>query len=234
MLPHFKEQIGEHETKFVLPNNRAHIIISWLKRRCLPDPQFAVGKVSSIYYDTHDWFYLGEKINSDYLKTKVRLRWYSDSDTGRLFPPTFLEIKSKIGSARKKVRIKTDIDSSEIAKTSLNDPELLAIPRLAEERNIFLEKPLFPTFHLNYHRLRFVDPMSGSRLCVDRNIHVSRVNPMMINRMNPVNLKNAVFELKEKSGNLPDWLHQLTAFGCRRGAFSKYSNCYAQLKRITY
>jgi len=234
MLPKISEQIGEHETKFVLPNNRSHIIISWLQKKCLPDPQFAVGKVSSIYYDSRDWVSLGEKLNSDYLKTKVRLRWYSDSNTDTLFPPVFLEIKSKIGSARKKVRIETGIESRKIVSTPLNNFKFLSFPDLAREKGISFEKTLFPTFQLNYDRHRFIDPMSGSRLCVDRNIHVSRVNPIMINRTNPAFLKDGVFELKGKNGELPDWLHQLTSLGCRRGAFSKYSCCYQQLKRKIY
>jgi len=233
-LPQLNQQIGEHETKFILPNNRSHIIISWLKKRCLPDPEFFRGKVSSIYYDTRDWVYLGEKINSDYLKTKIRLRWYSDSKTDTLFPPTFLEIKSKIGSARKKIRIETGIDSSEIARLPLNNFKFLSLPNLAKERGIFFKATLFPTFQLNYDRHRFVDPITGSRLCVDRDIHVSRINPTMINRMNPAFLNEGVFELKGKNGELPDWLHQLTSLGCRRGAFSKYSCCYQQLNRKIY
>jgi len=234
MLQQFKEQTGEHETKFVFPNNRAHVIISWLKKRTVADPLFAVGTVSSVYYDTRDWVYLNEKINSDYLKTKLRLRWYSDGDTGKLFAPVFLEVKLKTGSAREKIRFKIDRDSSELTAIMLNDPALLLLPKLAEKKGVYLQKTLYPTFQLNYQRYRFIDPMSGSRLCVDYNIHVSRVNPVMINRRNPVNLKDAVFELKEKTGELPDWLHQLTLLGCRRDAFSKYSNCYAQLKRVIY
>lgn len=234
MLSQLKEQIGEHETKFVLPNYRAHIIVAWLKRRCLPDPDYAEGKVSSIYFDTRDWVYLAEKINSDYLKTKVRLRWYSNAVTDSLFPSTFLEVKSKIGSARKKIRLLLDIDSERIVKTPLNDPQFIEIPQSIKSEDIYLERPLFPTFQLNYHRFRFIDPMTDSRLCVDCNIHVSRVNPIMVNRMNPEKLKEAVFELKEKSCELPDWLHQLTSLGCRRDAFSKYSSCYAQLERIIF
>jgi len=228
------EQIGEHETKFVLPNTRARGVIAWLTKRCQPDPQYATGQVSSIYYDTRDWAYLDEKINSDYLKTKVRVRWYGDSRTGRLYPTSFLEVKSKIGSARKKIRIRMEVDSHTMTQMVLHDPAWLHLPRLAEERGVFLKKPLLPTFQLNYQRFRFVDPLTGSRLCVDYNIHVSRINPVMIQRMNPVSLDDAVFELKGKGGHLPDWLHQLTSFGCRRGAFSKYSGCYAQLKRITF
>lgn len=43
---------SEHEIKFVLKNSSAHYIIQWLQTRCLPDPEFPAGIVSSIYYDT--------------------------------------------------------------------------------------------------------------------------------------------------------------------------------------
>ncbi len=234
MMQYQDRQVGEHETKFVLANNRAHVIINWLKKRCQPDPVYAKGKVSSIYFDTPDWVYLTEKINSDYLKTKVRLRWYSDLTTGKPFPPTFFEVKSKTGSARKKVRIQTDVDSSVFCRTNLNDPALIRLSKLAEEKGLILEKTLLPAFQINYIRYRFIDPMTGSRLCVDYNIYVSRTNPIMVKQRNPAPLKDCVFEFKEKTGELPDWLHQLTLLGCRRGAFSKYSNCYAQLERIIF
>lgn len=229
-----KEQIGEHESKFVLPNRRARILSSWLSKRCRPDPLFPVGIVSSIYFDTKDWRLLEEKLNSDHLKTKVRLRWYSDVQTGKNLPTTFLEIKYKIGSARKKLRINTTINSSEMLATRLEEPSLLQIPRLTLEHGVVLPMTLHPAFQLNYIRHRFVDPLTGARLAVDSNIHISRVNNRMIQTCNPTCLQEAVFELKYKNSTLPDWLHQLTALGCRKSSFSKYSNCYCHLTGIYF
>ncbi len=232
MIPQADKPIGEHETKFVLPNIRAVKVTSWLKKRCDPDPKFSKGRVSSIYYDSRNWVYLGEKINSDYLKTKIRLRWYSEIETGALFPSTFLEVKSKIGSARKKFRQLLDVESAMVAKTPLNDLMFVRLIKKVEQNNILPKKILLPVYQINYQRYRFIEPITGSRLCVDQNIHVSRVNPMMICKKNPVVLKDAVFEIKGKVDQLPQWLNQLTSFGCRRGAFSKYSCCYLQLKRL--
>ena len=65
-----------YETKFVLDQCAEHIVRHWLSRVALPDPHYPANVVSSIYFDTHDWRYLNEKENSDFLKTKVRLRWY--------------------------------------------------------------------------------------------------------------------------------------------------------------
>ena len=48
------QQLGEHETKFSLPNIRARTLSSWLTTRCQPDPGYSAGNISSIYFDTKD------------------------------------------------------------------------------------------------------------------------------------------------------------------------------------
>jgi hypothetical protein len=63
--------------------------------------------VSSIYFDTWGWKSLSEKINSDYLKTKIRFRWYSDIAYQLHYAPSFAEAKFRIGTKRKKIRIQT-------------------------------------------------------------------------------------------------------------------------------
>lgn len=80
-----------HELKYVFPNRRAVSILNWLKARCRSDSDYPAAVVSSIYYDTVDWRSLAEKNNSDYLKTKIRLRWYQDLFTGELSQESFLE-----------------------------------------------------------------------------------------------------------------------------------------------
>ena len=63
----------EHELKFTVPVSSTAAVLAWLRGACTPDPKFPCGRVSSIYYDTPDLRSLREKLNSDYLKTKVRL-----------------------------------------------------------------------------------------------------------------------------------------------------------------
>ena len=69
------------ETKYVFHRASAPKIICWLKGRVRPDKEYPAGIISSIYYDSRGWDFLNEKINSDYLKSKVRLRWYLDFET---------------------------------------------------------------------------------------------------------------------------------------------------------
>jgi hypothetical protein len=72
----------QRELKYVFPNLRAGWLREWLGVRCRPDGEFAAGRISSIYFDTWSESLLDEKVNSDYQKTKVRLRWYGDWATG--------------------------------------------------------------------------------------------------------------------------------------------------------
>ena len=102
---------------------------------------------------------------------------------------------------------------------------------MLNENGILLRKPVFPAFQIDYRRSRFIDPHSGARLSLDRNINVPRVNWTMINKRNGQNLKAAVFECKHKADSLPEWLHQVSALsGCRKEAFSKYLKCYEKLQ----
>lgn len=223
---------GVHEGKYVIHNSIAHKIVEWLQRRCWPDREFPAGIVSSIYYDSRDWRFLREKINSDFLKTKVRVRWYQDINTKEPLNASFMEVKHKTGGIRRKERVKTPHSGAWLSKTELNDPQLMALPDLLKAEQVFLQGPLFPVFQISYKRRRFVDPASGLRLSIDYDIHVPRVNPAMVPRVNPAFLNNAVFETKGEHNRLPEPLHQLTALGCIKQSFSKYSMCYQKIMRV--
>ncbi len=150
----------EHETKYVFENRVAPMLIRWLQLRCLPDPQFAHGMVSSIYYDTRDWRFLKEKFNSDYLKTKIRVRWYAEIDGGEQGNQSFLEAKYKIGGRRKKIRLNTDFTGKWLSEINLYDSELLNIPMMLCSLGVKIPSSLYPVFQISYRRFRFLDPVS--------------------------------------------------------------------------
>jgi len=74
---------------------------------CRNDPEFPRNIIASIYYDTRGWKFLREKVDSDYLKTKVRVRWYHNPETLELEENAFIEVKSKTGAPRSKFRLKS-------------------------------------------------------------------------------------------------------------------------------
>ncbi|MDY6968856.1 MAG: VTC domain-containing protein [Spirochaetota bacterium] len=223
-----------HELKFVINNNKSHQVIEWLKSICKPDNEYSSGCVSSIYYDTRNWSFLGEKINSDYLKTKVRVRWYSDIDYKDHSENSFAEAKFKIGSRRDKIRIKTPFPGEWLCHTQLENQNLIEIPKTLRSIGFVPDQTLYPVFQISYKRMRFIDPFTNSRVCFDYDISAPRVNWFMLPKHNPFILQSAVFEIKGKNSELPFNLHPLTDFGCRKMSFSKFSACYQKIKGVPF
>ena len=93
---------ADYELKFVGERASSQPVRCWLQKVCKPDPSFAEGVVFTIYYDTPMLECLDEKRNSDYLKTKIRLRWYNV--TGTQSDNAFLEVKRRYGARREKIR----------------------------------------------------------------------------------------------------------------------------------
>lgn len=227
-----QKRTRDNELKFIISNSKSSQVLSWLRKTCKKDTEYPVAMISSIYYDTHQWKYLNEKINSDYLKTKVRLRWYSDLDYRNHSEITFLEAKFKIGSKREKIRLNTSYTGEQIASTNLENPELINIPVALKEQSSVIKYPLLPTFQISYKRERFIDPLSGSRICFDYDISAPRTNIHMIPNTNHFQIETAVFEIKGNNDELPYSLYPLTDMGCVKSSFSKYLACYQKLMRV--
>lgn len=223
-----------HELKFTIHNTRANDILAWLDRICEPDPEFPHGTVSSIYYDTLNWTYLNEKLNSYYLKKKVRLRWYSDLDYRQHDDVSFLEVKYKIGGRREKYRVDTRFTGTELAVMPLESRELVEVTSLFRTKEIFVPEKIFPAFQISYRRHRYIDPYTGSRICFDYHISAPRTNRMMMPYVSSEVLQTAVFEIKGPESELPSSLYPLTDMGLKKSAFSKYSSCYHKLTRRHY
>lgn len=221
-----------HELKFIFPAARASSFVRWLQLRCRPDPEYPDGLVSSIYYDSTDWFCLSAKTNSDFLKTKIRWRWYSDPITGEPGEPAFLEVKSKFGANRNKKRIITNRTARWLSSTPLTDPRLMEACSILHQQGLLQPRAWFPAFQITYRRLRFIEPRTGDRLCLDYGITVPRAHPRLGLRMPPLPLTNGVIEFKTPLDDLPPGLHPLTAMGCRRASFSKYMACFNALRGI--
>jgi len=221
-------QLG-NELKYLIGNQRSGSVLQWLKYNFRLDPQYPAGVVNSIYFDTRDWQSLGEKINSDYLKTKIRLRWYAEIDGSHPNDQSFAEVKYKIGYKRKKWRIQAPFSGSNLADIDLQNPVLLRIPQLLKSHGIRIDRAHFPVYRIEYKRFRFLEPLHGGRICFDKDIHIPQVNPMAIARQYPLALQTAVFEYKGASTDLPYSLFPLMKLGLRKASFSKYGACFQKL-----
>lgn len=229
-----RAEVAEHELKFVFSARQANTLIQWLKKRCQEDGEHPVNIISSVYYDTVDWNFLQEKINSDYLKTKFRLRWYQDRKTREYSSLSYFEKKQKVGSSRKKVRQAVVLDDAVKFAKDLNNPYFISLPRKMFSPELSSIRTIVPVFQISYVRHRFIDRLTGARLAVDYDISVPRTNPGMVKTRKITALSSGVFECKSSLVDLPDWLHGITLFGCRKGAFSKYSQCYAHITALPF
>jgi hypothetical protein len=221
----------EREVKFVLLAGRGPLARSLVATVCRPDPVYPAATVSTIYFDTPDLQLLGEKINSDYLKTKVRLRWYSPigsrDDSGR----SFLEIKSRVGDRREKRRLETPLTAGELRGMPFDSLKIREVLDLARPLGVAIPARLLPVLLIQYERYRFVEQISGSRVSIDMNIRAPRGYHLIVRDAAPVVLRHVVLEIKGAATDLPRALHPLALLGARRASFSKFAAAgFAMLK----
>jgi len=221
----------EHEIKLVTPALRAPVVAAWLRSRCLPDPRYAHGRVCSIYFDNRSMESLRAKVNSDFLKRKIRVRSYLDADSGQPLEPAFAEIKHKVGGRRFKTRQRLD---GAAPLLSMRHPEAGALRRLLRplrDAGHLVGPDLQPFLRISFERWRFVEPISGARVSLDRDIRAESVNSSLLPQRHPAPLAHAVIEIKGPHENLPRRVAGLTELDCRRESFSKYARCYQKLTR---
>jgi VTC domain len=221
---------GERELKYTLPASLAHLARRRLETCCRRDSEYPAAMVWTIYYDSPALASLGEKINSDYLKRKIRVRWYSDVD-GRVSGPAFVEAKLRIGTRRFKVRSRLPYAAEEIAGWELHDARLQAAPLLLRERGILGQESWQPMMLIRYRRDRFIEPVTRSRVSLDADIAASAVNRRFLSVSDGSPLATAVLEVKGFGDELPVALRPLLALGMHKRSFSKFLVVYAHMMR---
>jgi len=219
------------EHKYIGSLGSRYCGLALLDHWCIPDPDFAQGRVRSIYYDDMAMSAYYEKVNGDFLKQKVRLRWYDpDQCVAEGKRTAFLEVKRKAGSGRSKKREQLDLDSEWLEEGDLTDERFIGLIR-GEERPHGGEVPynLFPVAEIQYKRWRFMCPTSGARVCLDAEIAVERVNSMLIANAIEFRLNDIVVEIKDVVPEEVPWVNSLCQMGFRKDSFSKYGRCMSRL-----
>lgn len=214
----------DREIKFTLDGRDVTAAHKWLQTICIPDPGFPTGLVYSIYYDTPALDCLREKIDSDYLKIKIRLRWYEGQNNS--VNSSFLEAKFRIGQRRHKVRIETPYSGDWLTRTPLHHSTLRQIPLRLREEGISVPSLIRPVLLVRYRRNRFIETLTNLRVCLDSNISAPIVNREVLLAPNPIQLSTAVVEVKGNVVGLPQMLRNLIDLGGRKTSFSKYFACY--------
>ena len=220
----------ERELKFVFPATRVDIAARLLGTLAKPDTQYPDADVWTIYYDSHGFDSLDEKLNSDYLKTKIRVRWYAPPG-GTGYGPVFLEAKHRVGNRRDKVRVPLPMAAETLVSLRLNDPVFESLPERLASKGILLGPGWHPMLALRYRRRRFVDVSTGTRVSLDSGITAVSVNHRHLFARDLGPLPVAVVEVKGLADVLPGHLRPLIALGLRKHSMSKYAALLLQLSR---
>jgi hypothetical protein len=224
------ESSGTIEQKYTFPKLAHQPVLAWLRHVYVPHPLYYEGRVCSIYYDSPLFDHYDEKRNSDFLKTKVRLRWYERLGECTRAPQThcFLELKQKVGAVRLKKRLELNIDTDILLADSLAAEELQRLPERLSELSHTRDRCLMPVMLIRYVRDRFIDPRTGSSIALDTEISCDQVNLRLIPATHPVHLGNGVLEIKGSNTVLPASLLPMRSVLTRQ-AFSKYGRCLEML-----
>ena len=221
-----------NERKFIAPALAADLALTLLEPLLLPDGEYPVNRITSIYYETRDLLRYAEKSDGDNLKHKVRLRWYSSTDpAASRLTRAFLEVKFRVGSARHKMRHDVQLDRAWLETTALTDPRLMDVLVLAGER----EKPwmaptLVPAVCISYDRHRYRCPFTGGRVAVDRDIRIARFHPELFPLGVPLALDATVCEFKDAALVDIPWARHLYSAGFRLRSFSKFGEAIRLLQ----
>ncbi len=201
-----------HELKYAGPAARAGQGETLLAHLCPPDAEHPVNVVHSIYFDTSRLAAYEDKANGQYVKEKVRLRWYEPGpETG------WLEIKARVGSRGFKWRKAVPFGGVVSA-----GPDEAALGALLREH---LGAVLRPSVWLAYRRRRFVVPDGSARMALDRDVKLRWASPSLAPRRPPGLLPFFVVEVKGARPDPPAWLSTAIGRFARRTAFSKYGLC---------
>ena len=222
----------DFENKYILNNKIATQLIDILKGRCPLDSEYPKAQISSLYFDTPNLDLLKEKINSDFIKTKYRVRWYKDFHQGTAKGQCFLEVKSKWGEIRNKKRKLLEIPSTRMESISFNSDSFNDINNEFQLLKPSFS-PLIPQYVVSYKRVRFKYPGTEIRFCLDFDINVPRMNNHLGALVNTNSkLANAVFEIKGPEEDLPEMMKIIETWGGQKNSFSKYLECYQMIKNI--
>ena len=221
-----------NERKFAGAASLQPFVAAMLDSMLLPDRYNPTGHINSVYFDTPNGRAAAEKANGDNLKRKVRARWYGRPETLPERVPVFLELKHRLGSARRKIRLETTAPRELLLRAPLDDPRW---PALFADNAAALGEPVgalwTPVCRIEYDRLRYNDLENGSRVSLDWNIAATAINEARFPRATaPISLEWLVCEFKNRGGPPPRWADAMLRAGLRLQSFSKYGSCMERIQ----
>lgn len=219
---------GGLEHKFAFAHPYTGMIQAYLDGRFARDPEFNQAIISSLYFDRLRGELLAEKVNSDYLKSKFRLRTYLNMDGSPLGGESvncFAEAKRKEGTIRHKERVRIAI-----GREDWEHPHTSArVQEIADEVFFPLAgAQMRPVIRVQYRRCRWVHAPLGIRISLDSQIEARDGNPQIFPLNATQRLRSSVLEVKADDWNsMERFLGMLEPVRrhLQRTAFSKYLRC---------
>ncbi|UCC17137.1 MAG: VTC domain-containing protein [Dehalococcoidales bacterium] len=211
---------------FILPKNIG-FAYSLLRQFCRPDKDYPISTVHSLYFDTIDLEQYNRSTSGDFNKDKVRIRWYDEESIEADTVPVFIELKTRHGFASSKQRERIVVPAEDIEPSSLikGIVSKTALNNIIAGFGYFPELPLRPIIKISYHRYRFTEMVTGTRVSLDYDIHSTMIAPELGRREHDLRLEGGVVEVKGPSMELPLTLRKMRILDTDWSRFSKYSNC---------
>jgi len=215
------------ERKYYLAPMETGLALGPLRHVCLPAREYPSEQVNSLYFDTVDLDQHERSSSGDYLKDKVRIRWYGEDGHLAGMQNVFLELKRRRGFAGTKQRVRFQVPAENLGPSALARG-ILPVPVLMErlaKLGYFPSGLLLPVARISYWRYRFEDILTEQRVALDCRIRSTMVMPEPGNGEHGLELPGAVLEIKGRSMELPPALRGARLLHTDWTRFSKYSAC---------
>jgi hypothetical protein len=154
---------ARYEVKFVADATRYHEIEHWI----LLNPagfrtSYPPRQVNNVYFDTQDLYAFAENLSGTSARSKVRLRWYGETDQPK---STVFEVKRRRNHLGWKTRFPGGAVDFRTHGWSKLRRELRR--RLSPEGRLWLDAHLQPILINRYHRQYFESPEGRLRATLD-------------------------------------------------------------------
>ncbi|OGN88713.1 MAG: hypothetical protein A2158_00010 [Chloroflexi bacterium RBG_13_46_14] len=210
---------------FILPKNIG-FAYSLLRQFCRPDREYPISTVHSLYFDTLDLDQYNRSASGDFNKDKVRIRWYDEEDIEGDTVPVFLELKTRHGfaSSKQRERMVVPVEDIELSRLIRGIVPKTVLNNTIARFGYFPELPLRPVIKISYHRYRFTELLTDTRVSLDSNIHSMMVAPELDYREHVLRLEGGVVEVKGPSIELPVTLRKMKILDTDWSRYSKYGS----------
>lgn len=221
-----------HELKFPVSAGQLVVLQQLVQGLAMPDRNGCNGcyEVFSQYYDSHDFRFFHDKINGEYIKTKVRLRLYRD-DNRREWHSPGLEVKQRRGNLVTKFRLNLE-NTQGINFLSGSAPDLrdLILSNSHDTciRDALVSIQLVPAVSLHYTRTAWqFCGIDGMRLTFDTRVNSLPAGMLPLNSLPELPVCSSspggIFEIKSYVPPPQAVIEKLIKLGIRQQSFSKYA-----------